>query len=327
MLEARSASLMSECLRRVRITDSLQYCFMPAGDWETDATPAPYKPKDAIGFHILAGGTCWLEMDGVRTLLAEGDIAAFPFGAPHRVGAGTGGPEIDPGNGLPPPPWSETPVLRYGGPDRVVRMLCGYVRCEAMYFGPFRQALPEFIHVHTRSENDWLASVVEQIVHEVDAPAPGGSTLLERLTEVALLEVLRRQLINQPDRDTGWLSAIRDPLVGRCLQLIHTDPMHPWTLSILAREAGASRTVVSERFAAKLGRPPIRYLREWRLFLARERLLLTDIVIARLAEEFGYATEASFNRAFARANGIPPAAYRAQQRTVAISSTDYSASG
>ena len=58
------AALLATALRRVRITDSIQYCCMPAGDWQTDATPAAYKPKDAVSFHILAGGSCWLDFDG-----------------------------------------------------------------------------------------------------------------------------------------------------------------------------------------------------------------------------------------------------------------------
>ena len=61
-----AGDLLSEALRRVRITGGMQYCFMPSGDWETDATPAPYKPRDAIGFHIMAGGSCWLDFEGRR---------------------------------------------------------------------------------------------------------------------------------------------------------------------------------------------------------------------------------------------------------------------
>jgi len=290
----------------------MQYCYMPSGDWETDATPASYKPKDSIGFHILAGGACWLEIGNERTTLRQGDIAAFPFGTPHRIGAGAGGPEIDPGGALPSPPWIETPILRFGTADRVVRMLCGYVRCEAMHFAPFRRALPEFIHVSTDAPGDWLAGIVAQIVHEVDAPRGGGTAVLERLTEIALLEVLRRQLLKKTSSGSGWLSAIRDPIVGRCLRLIHDDPARSWTLGVLARAAGASRSVVSERFAKSLEIAPIAYLREWRLFLARERLVQSDVSIAVIAVDAGYATEAAFNRAFTRANGVPPASFRAR---------------
>lgn len=306
------AALLHAALRRVRITESMQYCFMASGDWFTDATPAPYKPKDAISFHILAGGSCWLELRGERVGLEAGDIAAFPFGAPHTIGAGVGGPEIDPGSALPPVPWRETPILRFGDGDRQVRMLCGYVRCEAMVFAPFRRSLPEFIHVSTRQGDDWLAGIVAQVVSEVDAPRPGGTAVLERLTEIALMEVLRRQLQGDGAEAGGWLAAIRDPVVGRCLRRLHDDPARAWTLADLARAVGASRSVVAERFAAALGASPIGYLRDWRLFLAREQLLETDAPITRIALEAGYASEAAFTRAFARTHGLPPAACRLQ---------------
>jgi len=312
---AHVASLLATALRRVRITDSMQYCYIPAGDWQTDATPAAYKPKDAVSFHILAGGCCWLDMAGRRTTLKEGDIAAFPFGTPHRIGAGDDGAEIDPGGALPPSPWRETPILRYGGNDRIVRILCGYVRCEALSFAPFRNALPEFIHVKTAGGDDWLAGILSQIVAEVDAPRGGGSAVLERLTELALLEVLRRQLHQEQPEAIGWLAAIRDPVVGRCLGLLHSDPARHWTLDKLAKEVGASRSVIGERFAARLGITPIAYLRDWRLLLARERLTEENVPIASLAIDAGYASEAAFNRAFARANGCPPAAYRNQRRS------------
>lgn len=310
--QANLQSLMSEALRRVRITEALQYCYMPSGDWETDASPASYRPKDAIGFHILAGGSCWIEFDGRRTTLHEGDITAFPFSSAHFIGAG--GQIFDPGGALPPQPWSETPILRFGDSDRVVRFLCGYVRCEAMHFLPFREALPEFIHVSTANEGDWLNGVVSQIVQEVDDPHSGGMAILERLTEIVLLEVLRRQLSAEPNRTTGWLAAIRDPIVGKCLQLIHRDPLCPWTLKDLKNEVGASRSVLSERFQNILGTGPISYMRDWRLFLAREQLLQGDQAISSIAFEAGYSSEAAFNRAFVRANGMPPAAFRAHQR-------------
>jgi len=75
-----------------------------------------------------------------------------------------------------------------------------------MHFLPFREALPEFIHVSTASVGDWLSSVVLQIVQGVDDPHSGEMAILERLTEIALLEVLRRQLSAEPNRTTGWLA-------------------------------------------------------------------------------------------------------------------------
>lgn len=304
--------LLSEALRRVRITGSMQYCFMPSGDWETDATPAPYKPRDSIGFHLLAGGTCWLEIEGKRTVLIEGDIAAFPFGAGHSIGAGEGGRLIDPGGDLPSVPWTEVPVLRYGGEERQVRMLCGYIQCEAMDFSPFRDMLPKFIHVRTQGagHGDWLAQTIRQIVVEVDNPLRGGASVLERLTEVVFIEVLRRQFLTDDVPETGWLAAVRDPSLGRCLGLIHAEPHRDWTLADLARASGLSRSALGDHFVKCLGMSPIRYLRDWRLYLASVQLKLADKALAAVAHEAGYGTEAAFNRAFARRFGSPPAEWR-----------------
>jgi AraC-like DNA-binding protein len=307
-----AGDLLSDALRRIRITSSMQYCYMPSGEWITDATPAAYKPADAIGFHIMAGGSCWLEIGGVRTTLEKGDIAAFPFGTPHWIGVGTGGRLIDPGGDLPPAPWREIPILRYGNLEDQVRILCGYIQCEAMNFGPFRNLLPEFIHVPTLrgGRADWLAATIEQIVAEVDAPRSGGASVLERLTEVTFIEVLRREFLRDDHAAAGWLAAVRDPALGRCLASMHAEPWRSWTIDALARSAGLSRSALSERFAATLGISPIRYLRDWRLYLASVELRLSDDPIVNIALDAGYASEASFNRAFARHFGAPPAEWR-----------------
>jgi AraC-like DNA-binding protein len=320
-----AAELLSQALRRVRISGSMQYCFMPQGNWTTDATPAPWRPKDAIGFHIVAAGPCWVDLHGRRIDLQTGDIAAFPFGTPHILGAGEGGRLIDPGGDLPARPWPAIPTLHYpdtgrpdkgrpdkGRPDkgRQVRILCGYVQCEATGFAPFRAILPEFIHVRTEGAgtDDWLAGTVAQIVTEVDQPQPGGSTVLERLTEVAFLEILRRQFRTPAPR--GWLAAIVDPALSRGLLALHDGPRRDWTLEALAQASGLSRSALVTRFSDFLGTSPMRYLRDWRLFLASQELAATSRPIIAIATEAGYGTEAAFTRAFTRSFASPPAEWR-----------------
>lgn len=307
-LPGTAAELLAQALRRIRISGSMQYCFMPRGDWNTDATPAPWRPKDAIGFHIIAAGPCWVDLDGHRTELQTGDIAAFPFGTPHVLGAGKGNRLIDPGGDLPARPWPAIPILTYPDDGAQVRILCGYVQCEATGFAPFRAVLPEFIHIRTAAADDWLAGTVAQIVTEVDQPQPGGGPVLERLTELAFLEILRRQF--QTATPKGWLAAILDPNLSRVLLALHADPRRDWTLDTLAQTSGSSRSALVSRFAAILQSSPMRYLREWRLFLAAQDLADSPRPIIAIAIEAGYGTEAAFTRAFARAYGTPPAEWR-----------------
>lgn len=307
-LPAPASELLAQALRRIRISGSMQYCFMPKGDWTTDATPAPWRPKDAIGFHIVAAGPCWVDLHGQRTILQTGDIAAFPFGTPHILGAGAGGRLIDPGGDLPARPWPAIPILTYPDEGAQVRILCGYVQCEATGFAPFRAVLPEFIHIRTAGEGDWLAGTVAQIVTEVDQPQPGGGPILERLTELAFLEILRRQF--QTPAPRGWLAAILDPALSRALLALHDDPRRDWSLPDLAQHSGLSRSALVSRFAAHLGSSPMRYLRDWRLYLAAEALAGSQGPIISIATEAGYGSESAFTRAFSRQFGSPPAEWR-----------------
>lgn len=318
------ADILSGVLRSIRLSASLQFCFMPTGDWHTDgkavlAANADGRPA-VMPFHILVEGQCWLRLPNRQIDLAAGDIVAFPFGTLHDLGHGAGGRLLDPLADIPPKPWRETPILRYGDSDSGVRMLCGYLQCNAMDFRPLRKALPPMLHVRTASSGEagWLGATIAQIVSEVDHPRTGGLSMLERLTEIIFIEVLRHEILSAQPDSVGWLAALADPPVARCLALIHDDPKRDWSVQDLAEAAGLSRTTLAERFEAVLATSPMRYVRDWRLYVAGVELRTSGRGIADIGYDAGYGSEAAFNRAFARAYGTPPAAWRQQARSELI---------
>jgi AraC-like DNA-binding protein len=71
-----------------------------------------------------------------------------------------------------------------------------------------------------------------------------------------------------------------------------------------------SRSPFAERFTRLVGVPPITYLTDWRMQLAAARLRDTPRPIARIADELGYESEATFTRAFKRAMGVAPGRFR-----------------
>lgn len=312
--------VLSDVLRTIRLTGSLQFCFMPSGAWQTDDKPTMEKPSahpsSTIPFHIVVEGVCWLKMEGGEIDLVAGDVVAFPFDSGHQLGAGSGGRLITPMTDLPPKPWRELPVLRYGAEGIGLRMLCGYLQCDTMSFRPLRNALPALLHARTSEAQDggWLRATIGQIVAEVDNPRSGGLFMLERLTEITFIELLRHQIAAASPAATGWLAGLADPAVGRCLALIHDDPRREWSVQALSAESGLSRSSLAERFETTLGTSPIRYVREWRLCLASVALATTTRSIAGIAEDAGYGTEAAFSRAFSRIYGSPPAAWRQNAR-------------
>jgi AraC-like DNA-binding protein len=316
--------VLSNVLRSVRLTGSLQFCFMPTGSWQTEGKGALSRladdPSIAIPFHIVVAGSCWLKMDGRQTSLEAGDVLAFPFGTPHQLGAGAGGRMIAPVGDLPPKPWREVPMLRYGDDGQAgVRVLCGYLQCDAMRFRPLRDTLPVLMHVRTAGGNDadWLRATIGQMVREVDRPQAGALSMLERLTEIIFIELLRHQVIATPADSVGWLAALADPALACCLSVIHDDPRRDWSVQGLAAASGLSRSTLTERFEAVLGTSPMRYLREWRLYLASMALASSGRAIAAIAHDAGYGTEAAFNRAFSRTFGVPPATWRQDARRIA----------
>lgn len=316
---AQRSDVLSQVLRTIRLSGSLQFCFMPSGTWQTNGGDGQSSLAKMAGglsnvvpFHIVVQGHCWLKMEGRKTDLVEGDVVAFPFGTGHQLGAGDGGRLIAPVSDLPPKPWRELPILRYGNGDLQVRMLCGYLQCDAMNFHPLRDALPKLLHVRTQDGDEmaWLRATIRQITLEADNPRTGGLSILERLTEITFIELLRHQILRAQPGAVGWLAALADPPLSRCLALIHEDPQRDWSVHDLAAAAGLSRSTLADRFEATLNTSPMRYVRDWRLYLASVALSTTGNPIAAIAYDAGYGTEAAFNRAFSRAYGAPPATWR-----------------
>jgi transcriptional regulator GlxA family with amidase domain len=154
------------------------------------------------------------------------------------------------------------------------------------------------------------------VVAESNQRRPGGEAVLERMSEMLFVEVLRRYADLLPPEQTGWLAGIRDPAVGRALALLHERPAEAWTLERLGEEAGLSRSSLHERFAHLTGQPPMQYLTRWRMQVAAGLLRDTTAKVVEIALRVGYESEAAFSRAFRREVGVAPGAWRRGQRSV-----------
>jgi AraC-like DNA-binding protein len=108
--------------------------------------------------------------------------------------------------------------------------------------------------------------------------------------------------------------AVRDRCVARALALLRERAAEPWTVQALARQVGLSRSALHERFVEQVGRPPMRYLADWRVRLGAALLRDGDDKVACVALDVGYESEAAFARAFKRLMGKPPAAWRRDAR-------------
>jgi AraC-like DNA-binding protein len=316
--------VLSEVLRAVRLNGAVFFDLDVKAPWAVASPPTAEvrarlmpEAESLIPFHFVMAGTAWLQTDlpGYATIaLGEGDIVLLPRGHAHFIGSDRVR-RVEPNLAHYRRPDDEELPFRVGdiggaeGPG--ARIVCGYFGCDAGPFNPLLDALPPVTHIRPHSWHECLAATfISAALNERNASRPGREAILARLSELMLLQAIRIHIATLPEESEGWLSGLRDPQIGRVLQLIHAEPGRDWTLASLAAAAGMSRSVLAERFTRLVKLPPMQYLARWRMQLATHALMQRSTSIAGVAAEVGYESEAAFNRAFKRVVGVPPGQWR-----------------
>jgi AraC-like DNA-binding protein len=271
-----------------------------------------------IIFHLLTEGRGYarIEGNGRPVSLLPGDIVMFPHGDAHLMGNGPPVTPVDSAAQLQQVLAEGRIASQFGGGGELTRLVCGYMACDSQLSRLFLSGLPPLLKINVRDSpsGKWLEDTLRYSVEHADASRPGCSAVVAKLSEALFADTLRRYIEKLPASQTGWLAGARDPEVGKALALLHRQPAHPWTIASLAKEVGLSRSVLAERFRHYLSDTPMGYLTRWRLQLAAQILTSTSKSVAQVAGEVGYESEPSFNRAFKREFGVPPARYRSQSR-------------
>lgn len=266
-------------------------------------------------FHAVVEGSLVAQLaDGSATAqLAAGDLVLFPFGDDHLILDAPGSPHR--------PIGMLTTVDEDGMGDLVVEgtgpvtsLLCGTVDFDAEGAHPLFSLLPRMVVVRDLDPElvHAVRTLVDLIAAEVHAPTSGSGTLVARLTDALMVNVLRAYIAGLEPGDGGWLGALGDPVLQRALGLIHDRPAEPWTVEELAASVGLSRSAFFERFKRGVGESPAEYLTRWRIHVATRLLAEEGHSVAAAARRVGYATEAGFSNAFLRVMGMRPGAYRRQ---------------
>jgi len=331
---AMSRDVLSDLLRSVRLRGAVFYYVNFRGRWSAEA-PAGNEIAEAVmpgcehvmEYHMIAKGSGWAAVAGESPVrLASGDVVMFPQGDRHVLSSA---PDVAPTrlsadwvyatrNEPKPMPISyHHGVLDAGSPlpldgaDAIV--VCGFLGCDLRPFNPLVAALPRILHLPASRAGDWVERVIDQAALETSSRRPGGEAVLERLSEMMFVDAARRYLDHLPDDATGWLAGLRDRFVGRALALLHEQPERAWSIDDLSRAVGLSRSALHERFVRFVGHAPMQYLGNWRIQLGARLLRDSTRPVAAIASDVGYDSEAAFSRAFKRAVGMPPAAWRRAQ--------------
>jgi AraC-like DNA-binding protein len=321
-----SLDVLSDVLRVVRLTGVVYFDFTLNAPWVAEAPPA----RDIAGtvlpgseriveYHLIVEGSAWGNIVGGEPIhLRGGDLLLFPQGDAHVLSSAPGMRSTP---DLSIYARSSTPLplvyeLGRGGDVGRTRLICGFFGCDERPYNPLLTALPAVIHLPAAANDAStrpLGAMLDLAIREERRGQPGTENILSRVSELMLVEAIRRYLMELPDSQRSWLAGLRDPVVSRALGAMHGAPAEPWTVEALGREIGVSRSVLAARFTEMVGHPPMHYLTLWRMQLAT-RMLHDGEQVHDVAGAVGYESEAAFSRAFKKLMGTPPVTWRRRAR-------------
>jgi AraC-like DNA-binding protein len=299
---------LSNVLSLLNVRSSASSSLRAGGAWAIR-----FSPLAGIKFNAVAEGSCWLAVDGVRApiRLQAGDCFLLTGGRRFVLASDLALPTVDAGEVFAHP---VDGVVRYGEPLDLF-MIGGRFTLDPSDAAMLMDALPPIVHVEgTSTQAATLRWVLTQLATELSGAQPGAQLMAEHLSHVMLVQVLRSFLASETGPTSGWLAALSDPKIAQAIHLMHEDPARRWTLKHLASAIGVSRSAFALRFRTLVGTPPLDYLLQWRMRLARKALRDDTASVSSIGLSLGYTSESAFSSTFKRVTGQSPLQYRRGNR-------------
>lgn len=306
---------LADVLKTIRLSGSAYFCSDFSAPWGMDIAAGSQGM-----FHVVVNGSCYVQLANSDVLihLQQGDIVAFPTGGAHWISDHEKSPRLPGAEVVEKILAGNNPFISSSATSTTLSsntLLCGSFSYDQSIKHPFLNDLPCFIHIEARQtpELEWLRALVNVLSHEARTPSPGSSLMVDRLTEILFIQLMRHHmqiLSKSQDRDMGYMAALNDAQIGKALNLIHGEVDALLTVERLADAVALSRTAFSEKFSKMVGMPAKSYLLNWRMQRAKMDLQENNLKMVTVAENAGYASEASFSKAFKSFFSLTPGQFR-----------------
>lgn len=270
------------------------------------------EPAEIVTLHYVVSGQTYVGIgNDERMAVKEGELVLLPRSVAHVMGSSTEGKPVNSHHLIELASDGGLARIVHGGEGELTHIICGFLATEEQR-NPLLASLPPLLKVNIRDgvSRDWVESSVRYAAEGLHHGAVASSPVMGRLSELLFAEAIRAYAMGLPESERSWLKGLGDQYVGRAIAALNDDLAHPWTVDEIAEKAGLSRSAFVERFSAAVGLPPMKYLTQSRLALAKQLLLDRRQAVAQIAAKVGYEAEEAFNRAFKREFGLPPAKWR-----------------
>lgn len=274
-------------------------------------SPPFSRTADVEGFNVLLVTHAQMYLEPMvqplfpPLLIETGDVLVMPRNVPYRLFYPLDAPrELE--STLIQVKDSSRPL-----PEEIefLGMICYLDRAHRNLLTDF---LPSVIHLKKSMPGvtRWIKRTVDLFLAQYHTHSPGRSAVLSRLAETLCIQALRIWIEQMPPHMKGWIQGLNDEHISTALQAIHRDPGHRWTVELLARQAGMSRSVFAARFKELVGESPMVYLSRWRMHRAIGLLEEGAGNLKSVVEASGYKSPTTFRDAFRRHFGMLPSDYR-----------------
>lgn len=273
------------------------------GDW---LVQHQCQPAQAIA-HIIIDGEGWLGINGKneRFHLKKGDIVFFSRSAEHALSAKKSmeSQQIIPSN-----------ELRGGVQLRKISHGQGgelKLFCACFQYEPKSELflnLPEFFLVNLSS--NVLQPILQLLHQEIENDEKASRQIIDSLSNVLLIEIIRCYLLQQPNDVLGLLNSVQDHRLSRLISQIIAIPEADWTIEKMLTECHISRAQLMRLFKQKIGQSPHAFVHKIRLQKAAMKLNNSAESILTIALSCGFLSETHFSKAFKTLYGVTPSVYR-----------------
>ncbi|WP_432510152.1 AraC family transcriptional regulator [Kineococcus sp. SYSU DK001] len=298
---------LADAIGLLRPSSRVEMGLRARGSWAVRFDPVPH-----VKLGVVPAGQCWLRLEGREpVLLREGDFYLLANPPTYSLASDL--------HTAPTPAaslWQDAHdgVIHQGPAEGAETHVCGVRFAFDRDTAFVVDALPRLVHVRAgEPRGELLAHLAELLISERANLGVGSSLVMDHLAQLLFVHMLRAHA-EQAEHPTGWLAALGDDGVGAALRAMHGDIARRWTVQELAAVSAMSRSAFAAAFKRRVGLPPLSYLIEWRMSLARDALTRSSRSISELAVVTGYESESAFSTAFRRVVGLSPRHFRDQVR-------------
>jgi AraC-like DNA-binding protein len=168
--------------------------------------------------------------------------------------------------------------------------------------------------------NDRLATIIEDLMKEVEVSNVGKERVLKSQTEILVIELLRHILKNRLFLEELSTNAtyFKDPRLIDLFNFIKTNLGGDLSNKVLAQIANVSEDYVGQYFKMLTGINPQDYIEYQRMETAVELLRTSKKSIRDIGKDVGYKDTAYFCRRFKMMYGVPAGKMRRRESLINV---------